>query len=173
MNWKGFIRKPSWTSRDTVPEFTWWDCGKQRKPQNSWCLDRDSNRKPPEHESSLLPLRQSVRGLFIILAILIIRRRRRIAAVAVTAYSVLHMLPERGRWASKTEKNKVGFEVLTAVVMKSTIFWDISTCSPLSVNRLFGGIYCFHLQGRKNKPNKNPEDGTLQRKIKPVRNSHR
>jgi hypothetical protein len=29
----------------------------------------------------------------------------------------------------------VGFEVITAVVMKSTIFWDMTTCSPLKVNR--------------------------------------
>jgi hypothetical protein len=34
-----------------------------------------------------------------------------------------------------------GFEVLTAVVMKGTIFWDITPCSPLSVNRRFGGTY--------------------------------
>jgi hypothetical protein len=34
-----------------------------------------------------------------------------------------------------------GFEVLTAVVMKSTIFWDITPCSPLKVNQRFGGIY--------------------------------
>jgi hypothetical protein len=32
----------------------------------------------------------------------------------------------------------VGFEVLTAVVMKSTVFWDITPCSPLSVDRRFG-----------------------------------
>jgi hypothetical protein len=43
----------------------------------------------------------------------------------------------------------VGFEVLTAVVMKSTIFWDITPCCPLKVNRRFGGTYrlfsaCFH-----------------------------
>jgi hypothetical protein len=31
----------------------------------------------------------------------------------------------------------VGFEVLTAVVMKGTIFWDITPCSPLKVNRHF------------------------------------
>jgi hypothetical protein len=43
----------------------------------------------------------------------------------------------------------VGFEVLTAVIMKITIFWDITPCSPLSVNRRFGGTYCLHLQGRK------------------------
>jgi hypothetical protein len=30
----------------------------------------------------------------------------------------------------------VGLEVFTAVVMKSTIFWDITPCSPLSVNRV-------------------------------------
>jgi uncharacterized protein YjiK len=43
----------------------------------------------------------------------------------------------------------VGFEVLTAVVMKSTIFWDIKPCSPLKVNRFFGGKYRLHLQGRR------------------------
>jgi hypothetical protein len=32
----------------------------------------------------------------------------------------------------------VGFKVLTAVVMESTIFWDITLCSQLNVNRLFG-----------------------------------
>jgi hypothetical protein len=29
----------------------------------------------------------------------------------------------------------VGFEVLTAVVMKSSILWDITPCIPLKVNR--------------------------------------
>jgi hypothetical protein len=33
----------------------------------------------------------------------------------------------------------VGFEVFTAVVMKSAVFWDITACSPLKVNRRFGG----------------------------------
>jgi hypothetical protein len=32
----------------------------------------------------------------------------------------------------------VEFEVLIAVVMKSTIFWEIVPCSPLKVNRRFG-----------------------------------
>jgi hypothetical protein len=32
--------------------------------------------------------------------------------------------------------NNVGFEVLTAMLMKSSIFWDITTYSPLEVNRL-------------------------------------
>jgi hypothetical protein len=41
----------------------------------------------------------------------------------------------------------VQFEVLTGVVMKSTIFWDITPCSPLKVNRRFGGTCRLHLQG--------------------------
>jgi hypothetical protein len=40
----------------------------------------------------------------------------------------------------------MGFVVLTAVVMKSSIFWDITLCSPLKVNRHFGGTYRLHLQ---------------------------
>jgi hypothetical protein len=48
----------------------------------------------------------------------------------------------------------VGFKVLTVVVMKSTILWDITPCSLLSVNRRFRGIYRLHLQGRKNKLSK-------------------
>jgi hypothetical protein len=43
----------------------------------------------------------------------------------------------------------VGFEVLTAVVMKSTIFWDIMPRIPLKVNRRFGGTYSLYLQGRE------------------------
>jgi hypothetical protein len=45
----------------------------------------------------------------------------------------------------------VEFEVLTAVVMNSTILRDITSCSPLKVNRRFGGTSppsvlatCFH-----------------------------
>jgi hypothetical protein len=41
-------------------------------------------------------------------------------------------------------------------LFKSTIFWDITPCSPLSVNWLFGGTYYLHLQGRRNEFNKKP-----------------
>jgi hypothetical protein len=34
------------------------------------------------------------------------------------------------------------------IYMKSTIFWDITPCSSLKVNRLFGGTYRIHLQAR-------------------------
>jgi hypothetical protein len=35
----------------------------------------------------------------------------------------------------------VGCKILTAVVMKSSIFWCIMVCRPLKVNRRFGGTY--------------------------------
>jgi hypothetical protein len=34
----------------------------------------------------------------------------------------------------------VGSEVLTAMVMKRAIFWDITPCSPSKINQHFGGI---------------------------------
>jgi hypothetical protein len=51
---------------------------------------------------------------------------------------------------SGTNLNDVGFEVLTAVVMKSTIFWDITLFSPLEVNLRFGRTP--PSSGSKNKP---------------------
>jgi hypothetical protein len=42
----------------------------------------------------------------------------------------------------------VGLEVLTPVVMKSAIFWDLTPCSPLKVNRSSGRTYRLHLQDR-------------------------
>jgi hypothetical protein len=38
------------------------------------------------------------------------------------------------------------FEFLTEVVMKSSILWDITLCSPLKINRRFGGTCHFHFQ---------------------------
>jgi uncharacterized protein YfaT (DUF1175 family) len=45
----------------------------------------------------------------------------------------------------------VGFEVFTAVVMKSILFWDMTPCSPLSFNQHFTGTYRLYLQGRRNR----------------------
>jgi hypothetical protein len=42
-----------------------------------------------------------------------------------------------------------GFEVLKPVVMKSSIFWDITPFNPFKVNRRFGGIRRLHRQGRR------------------------
>jgi hypothetical protein len=43
----------------------------------------------------------------------------------------------------------VGFEVLTAVVMKKSIFWDITPCSPLQMKWCFRGTCCLHLQDQR------------------------
>jgi hypothetical protein len=45
--------------------------------------------------------------------------------------------------------NQMALEVLTAVVMKSTVLWDITPCSALKSNRRFRGTYGLHLQGRR------------------------
>jgi hypothetical protein len=45
--------------------------------------------------------------------------------------------------------NFVGFEVLTVVVMKNSIFLDTMSCSPLKVNQCFGETCCVCLQGQR------------------------
>jgi hypothetical protein len=59
----------------------------------------------------------------------------------------------------------VGFEFLrAAVVMKSSVLWDIRPCSPLKVNRYFGGTCRFHLQSRRISQERNGrEAGSKQR----------
>jgi hypothetical protein len=48
----------------------------------------------------------------------------------------------------KKSVHYLGYEVLTAVVMQNTVFWDITLCSPFKVNIHFGGTYHLHLQIR-------------------------
>jgi hypothetical protein len=68
----------------------------------------------------------------------------------IVFYAVRVLSKERRRLVfSQNFMFYVGFEVFTAVVMKSTIFWDMTLCSPLSCNRRFGGTYRLHLQGRR------------------------
>jgi hypothetical protein len=40
------------------------------------------------------------------------------------------------------------YVVLMVVVRKNSISWDITQCSPLKINRRFGGICPLQLQGR-------------------------
>jgi hypothetical protein len=40
----------------------------------------------------------------------------------------------------------VGFHVLTAVTIKSAIFWAVTPCSPLEIHRHFRGTCLLHLQ---------------------------
>jgi hypothetical protein len=46
-------------------------------------------------------------------------------------------------------KTRLGFEALAAVIMKDTIFSDITPCSPLKVHRPFVAVYHLYLQGRR------------------------
>jgi hypothetical protein len=45
-------------------------------------------------------------------------------------------------------KGLLGIEVLTAMIMKSSIFWYITSCGSLKVNRHFGVTHSLHLHGR-------------------------
>jgi hypothetical protein len=46
---------------------------------------------------------------------------------------------------NKPDYGYVGFVIPTAVIMKSSVFWDIATCSLEDVNKRFGGTYGLHL----------------------------
>jgi hypothetical protein len=66
------------------------------------------------------------------------------------------------RW---TGTNYAGFEALTAVVMKISIFWDITPCSPLKANRQFGRIYRLNLHGRRINQARNQNEAGSKPKI--------
>jgi hypothetical protein len=57
----------------------------------------------------------------------------------------------------------VACEVLTAVVIKSTILWDIMFCSPLNVNRRFLGTCRLHLQGLRIRQARNKREAGSER----------
>jgi hypothetical protein len=38
------------------------------------------------------------------------------------------------------------FEVLAAMTMKSTVFWNVTPCSLVEVYQRSGGTYCIHLR---------------------------
>jgi hypothetical protein len=46
-------------------------------------------------------------------------------------------------WTSKV----ASFQVLTAVSMKMTVFWDAAPCSLVEIDRRFRGTYCLHHRG--------------------------
>jgi hypothetical protein len=48
-----------------------------------------------------------------------------------------------------TKCHRVGYKVLKAVVMNSSIFWDTTSCSPSKFNWRFGGTCRLHLQSRR------------------------
>jgi hypothetical protein len=48
----------------------------------------------------------------------------------------------------------IGPGIQVILRLKRTVFWDITPCSPLTVNWCFGGTFRLHLQGRENKLSK-------------------
>jgi hypothetical protein len=46
----------------------------------------------------------------------------------------------------------VGFEVLIVMVMKSSILWDVTPCSPFKVNQCFGGTFSWLKNKLSTKP---------------------
>jgi hypothetical protein len=53
-----------------------------------------------------------------------------------------------GTWVPRFWKHML-YQSLHLGSMKSSIFWDITTCNPLKVDGRFGGIFRHHLQGRR------------------------
>jgi hypothetical protein len=78
-----------------------------------------------------------------------------VGSVSVTIYEKETFLS----WACYTD---VGFEVVTAVVMKCSIFWNITPYSPLKANQHFGEKYSLHLQSWINLTRKKAEAGSKQ-----------
>jgi hypothetical protein len=71
---------------------------------------------------------------------------KRIALAHISNDTNLKYLQRSITW--KRMKNPTRFWYFNPTVTKSTIFWDITPCSPLKVNRRFRETHRFHLQGR-------------------------
>jgi hypothetical protein len=52
-------------------------------------------------------------------------------------------------YSTKNKTKSFEFEILTAAVMESSIFWDITPCNPVRVCRRLGGKNSFHLEGQR------------------------
>jgi hypothetical protein len=65
-----------------------------------------------------------------------------------------------GKHVPAATNTHVIIELLDAV--RSTIFWGLTPCSPLKVNRRFGGIYCLHLHRRRISRTRNQHESRWQ-----------
>jgi hypothetical protein len=57
-----------------------------------------------------------------------------VGMLALKVYQITQMSPRDPHYQQLGYVGIVEFEVLIVVVMKSSIFWDIMSCSPLKVN---------------------------------------
>jgi hypothetical protein len=62
---------------------------------------------------------------------------------------------------SRDRKIFVDLEVVTPVVMNSSVFWHITPCSLLKINKRFGGSCRLHHQSRKKSHSTNQLGDTL------------
>jgi hypothetical protein len=58
-------------------------------------------------------------------------------------------ITDQSPWHSTLQKHRYWRRRKTDNKRMSTIFWDITPCSPLRVSRSFGGTCSLHLQGQK------------------------
>jgi hypothetical protein len=72
--------------------------------------------------------------------------------LAVTLLVCVQEVPVSNLGRDTDYPDWVGFQVLTAVVMKSCTFRDITRYSPVKASWRLGGTYRLHLQGRRKKP---------------------
>jgi hypothetical protein len=71
----------------------------------------------------------------------------------------LDSVGSRVQWRALSNMLNLVFEVLIAVVMESSVFWDITPCSLLKVNWCFWGTYRLHLQGQSISQARNQNQG--------------
>jgi hypothetical protein len=56
--------------------------------------------------------------------------------------------------------------VLTAMTMKRSVFWGVTKCSPVKVNRRFGRIFLLHLEDQRVREVRNQEYADNKRILK-------
>jgi hypothetical protein len=78
----------------------------------------------------------------------------------VPSYSLLWLFP-----VPQSHKIHVGFEVLKAVLMKSSILWVIRAYSPLKIKRRFGAVCRIHLKGGGTNEAKNQHEAGRERAL--------
>jgi hypothetical protein len=71
------------------------------------------------------------------------------AGYCLPRYIPTHAGLSTSDWTHEPAHSVIWRKVLTTVVMKSFIFWDITSCNPLKVYRRFGATCRLHLKGRR------------------------
>jgi hypothetical protein len=92
--------------------------------------------------------RDHLDALFLIQVYSVLNSVLRLSKLSLKRLSVAIIL-------EKILRKSLGLEVLTSVVMRNSVFWDITPCCPLKMNRRFGERVASIFRS-KNKTNKKP-----------------